>query len=1620
MALVDLINKPIDLSATSSAITSVGNTIGTNFSPLRTNVWSLRFDGNGDYVSLPSNNSYSPGTGDFTIEFWINFLNTTVWNGICQNDVVGASTNNKFHISYRGDTGSLLMGQHNTTNAIGVTWSPTAGIWYHVAVVRSSGSVRFYVNGTSLNITTGSTSLFATTTFSQNGFTVGAISSPYYMNGYISNFKYTVGTALYTSNFTAPSSPLSVNTNTQILIANSNAVEESVTPNVFLTQVGDAAVSNVSPFSFPTFSSTDHLFTPYFDGSGDYLTVPNSTTFDIGTRDFTIEFWVYPIIISTGFVVLDKRAAVAATPWTVGVDSAGKVYLYNGSTSLTTSNSITANSWSHIAITRFSGQLSIFINGITGYSASNTLNMTTSNILTIGGLAGGAAGNSLNGYISNLRIINGTAIYKSNFITPASQFTSITGTSLLTFQNSQLSDASPNAFTLTRYNGISSSGFTPFGLASVYFDGTGDYLTAPASSNYAFGTGDFTIECWAYMNSSNSWRISNRNPTGAAAGTWGFNISPVTAFSFTEVITGEPGIRSTTSFALNTWYHFAVTRQSGTVRLFLNGILTTSGTLATDFSNSSNSLLIGITGTGTGDTSINGYISNLRIIKGSAVYTASFNVSTLPLTAVTGTVLLACQNSQVADSSINAVTITRMGDSRSNELIPHDEASTLFNGTSTYLTLSSTLNLTGDFTAEALFFPRATTDQTIFYLRGNTSSYAAMRLGTSGTVVYLLVSTNGTTWAINSGGVGSVKSNNWNHVAVVRTGGTFRVYLNGVSIYSSTAVAATTSLLGGTLNYIGALHLTNPGYFFNGYISNARIVNNSAMYTYDFFPPFAALPPISGTTALTCQFNTIADTSSSINPISLVGGITTDSSKVPLIRKSYYLNGGYLTVPYSTAFNVGTGDFTVECWVYVTSSVGVNAIFGNHGSLTGGGFGVYFNGTTPTGQIFPNGSTAAASVVSPAILLNQWNHIALVRSSGSMRLYTNGVGGTAVSTSINPNNSSAFYIGAYEGTVYIFKGGYIYDFRFSKTAVYTANFTPPTTYLRADANTAILTCRYDALIDESYYFFNVQINSTVSSNSLLPFANIKYSERSTYFDGYTGYLSTSHASAFALSGTDFTIEAWINLIGYSQGYSGAYSSAICGSKLTNGNDGFEFTIGGTASSYTSIGFITKSGAAITLNLNGTFTFNLDTWYHVAITKSGSTFRLFVNGTAIAITTSSATWADLTNLYVATTQVTNYQYYFPGYISNLRILKGTALYTSSFTPSLNALSAISGTSILTCKDIPITDFSTNNLNIVKYGNLIADSNIPFSPDRVSTTVGQTYYFDGVDDYVTVPSSSALQLGTGDFTVECWVNTTPPPGGGVTMDKAIFGGFFSPNTPMFFFLTNALNAPALWNGTTQVTSSISVPTNTWTHVAWVRYRNVLSIFVNGIVGVSVSNYTTNFNSAGTNFIGKSDADNTRYYKGYLSNLRIIKGTALYISNFDPPTAKTDVTNTSLYLTYQKAVLDDAKGKRVALNLNSELVYDNNNIFTGNKLSQVSTTPIVVNTAGDVTTGNKLTSIAKNTEVVIADQSFNGLKNNKNLSVEVVNDLELDAFSKNDPTTSLGTEDYQWRRELWLTQK
>ncbi len=177
-----------------------------------------------------------------------------------------------------------------------------------------------------------------------------------------------------------------------------------------------------------------------------------------------------------------------------------------------------------------------------------------------------------------------------------------------------------------------------FGGASGLFDGTGDYLTTADSSDWDFGTGDFTIDGWVRIPNTTGGTVIGHNE--GVNGEWEVYVNGANNYlafegSFTDATAIQ--VRNTSNpIALNTWTHFAIVRSSNTLTMYASG--TPNGTQ--DATGKTLNMIptggIGIGARNAGTSLYNGWIDELRVSKGIARWTAAFDPPTEAYTGACG------------------------------------------------------------------------------------------------------------------------------------------------------------------------------------------------------------------------------------------------------------------------------------------------------------------------------------------------------------------------------------------------------------------------------------------------------------------------------------------------------------------------------------------------------------------------------------------------------------------------------------------------------------------------------------------------------------------------------------------------------------------------------------------------------------------------------------------------------------------------------------------------------------------------------------------------------------------------------------------------------------------------
>ena len=625
-------NTFLDSSTNNFTITRNGNTTQGSFSPYGSN-WSNYFNGSSSTpLNFPDNNGFT-FDADFTIEAWV-FLSSTSafqivvskWDVGGQEWIIAVDSGGvaEFHWAPYSDAVPAI---ESSSGAV------SANQWTHLAAVRSGSTITLYVNGTSVGTRTNGTAGTNRTTLVTVGYLQYLGGDK--LTGYVSNLRIVKGTAVYTATFTPSTTPLTAITNTQLLTCQSNRFVDNSTNN-FTATVNGVTVQRFNPFGTSTAYSTSVIGgSGYFDGTTDYLTVSQQTALSFSTGDFSIEAWVYPQATVGFFGVIDARNSSAGSgdqPWIFGLsDRTGyKVELFlSDAARYYGSITVPLNCWTHIAVSRVSGTLKSFVNGVVDYNASMTsavnANGTTQSIGRIYDPA------YITGYLTDVRVVKGSGY--SSLTVPTAPLTAITNTQLLLnmtngaiFDNAMMNDLE------TVGNAQISTSVKKYGTGSLAFDGTGDCLKPnPATTDlYAFSSGDFTIEMWFYITAfTNTYSTLFDSRPVSTQGSYP-TIAITSGRLYYYVSSAERIATANSAITTGQWYHLAVSRSGTSTKMFLDG--TQVGSTYTDstvYVNGTSRPVIGAEGFNSPPNDvINGYIDDLRITKGYARYTANFTAPT--------------------------------------------------------------------------------------------------------------------------------------------------------------------------------------------------------------------------------------------------------------------------------------------------------------------------------------------------------------------------------------------------------------------------------------------------------------------------------------------------------------------------------------------------------------------------------------------------------------------------------------------------------------------------------------------------------------------------------------------------------------------------------------------------------------------------------------------------------------------------------------------------------------------------------------------------------------------------------------------------------------------------------
>jgi hypothetical protein len=650
------------------------------------------------------------------------------------------------------------------------------------------------------------------------------------------------------------------------------------------------------------------------------------------------------------------------------------------------------------------------------------------------------------------------------------------------------------------------------------------------------------------------------------------------------------------------------------------------------------------------------------------------------------------------------------------------------------------------------------------------------------------------------------------------------------------------------------------------------------------------------------QNNTFLDSSSNTFTITRNGN-TTQGTFTPFSQTGWsnYFDGtdDRLSVPDASKLELGSGAFTIECFAYNTVfDTDQNQLFEKGRFSVGKSYRGWMTATAIVFEVNVSGSATGAYTsfsVSTTNNLNQWYHIAFVRSGNNIYIFKDGVqiGSTGTLSGTAFDTSEVLAIGgAADGNNNIMMNGYISNFRIiTGQALATGTFSIPTSLLTTSSSgwtvsgspvsltgtVALLTCQSNRFVDNSASPLDITVGAgTPSVQAFSPFAPTAAYDTTTvggsgYFDGSGDYLTVADNANLRPPNGDFTYEIWW------------YPTSLSGIQglITKGNGVQIYLASGvmncSLSSNNTTTYFINSGFGATAPI-------LNAWNHIAVVRSGNSYYGYLNGNRTLLGTSTSFPGTGTNA-VGIGAYDSAQYFTSGYLSGARYTTG-ALYTASpatipTSPPTTTVSA--GTCQL------LTNFTNAGIYDAAAKNVletVGNAQVSTTQAKFGTT---SIAFDGTGDYlVGIASSAGMNPQNGDFTVEFWAWIPSLPSAEQPVCATIttggsglligLGGGGNVNKMQF-----AIGNLSVGNPT--VVDSSTFPVTTWTHIAAVRRSGTIYLYKNGTSVGTPTSASGTLNQP-TITIGAWPGGSA-VFNGYIDDLRI-SNFARYTANFTAPTA------------------------------------------------------------------------------------------------------------------------------------
>jgi hypothetical protein len=811
-----------------------------------------------------------------------------------------------------------------------------------------------------------------------------------------------------------------------------------------------------------------------------------------------------------------------------------------------------------------------------------------------------------------------------------------------------------------------------FGVSSGLFDGTGDYISAPSSADFNVLPGDFTLEFYCRFASSGGnqaffegfFDTINRWNVSLVAG----------SVVFYTMVGGTGSIKITaTAPAANTWHHIALTKAGATFTLWVNGASVGTSTTASYYSGA----VAMYVGSGAGGSPYDGHLDDFRITKGIARYTAGFTPPTAEFPDTAGEVpstvgvvsLLHFQNADnsqiftdvmgkewsVFGNAKNSITQSKFGG-----------LSGYFDGSGDYIA-SAHPDFgfgSGDWTWESWVRPDAVVGDGYYTNVVSILHFDGVDAATSTTDV------KGPLWSFGGTAQLDTAQKKFGTASLLLNGASTDIILvspNPVFDYGTAAFTIegwvrTDLTQQGTVwdQYPASgsdrilVYVKTTGAIEFYYDNGLSFLSDAGLVAANTWAHFAVTRNASG--VLNIFVNGVKQTNTATKVTNM--GATTDVYVGARRAGASPFKGHIDDLRVTKGVARYTANFTPPVAAH-PESLQYSLAVADTRAAGAAGLGVY-SSIELADRKWGVRTNAGLGAEGSVLTADTWVHLAVAKQGTTIRGFKDGVLDFTYTDARTYALSALATVGA-NGSGAEFYNGYIDEMRITKgEARYTSGFSVETVPFPDPIdpywNEVEALLHFDDVDGSTEILDETGRTWTASGNAALDDAIVKFGATSLLLDGTDDFVSTAHAAELSVATGDLTIEAWVRI-------------AVTGKTHTISNKRASSSAAEHGLSVGPTNLVTISAFASgspVATITSTTALVLDTWVHVAATRQGSTWRLFVNGVLEGTDTQSGAPSTNTQPLRVGRDGFSTARDFQGSIDEYRFTRACR-YTSTFTP-----------------------------------------------------------------------------------------------------------------------------------------------------------------------------------------------------------------------------------------------------------------------------------------------------------------------------------------------------------------